>query len=69
MIYKITPSVDKNHWFHEVTNQDLIKVPILSQRMSKCEYKTLGTSITNIPMSPPSQNRQIHNHLTTLVKN
>ena len=60
--YKITPSVDYNFWLkrldaqlNEPTNQKLIKVPkVVKPTNKKTNYnKTLGTSVTNSPLSPP----------------
>ena len=61
-MYKVTPSVDCNQGLKrldnqliETTNQNSMKPPkLLSQRIRKCYYKTLGTSIINISVSPPS---------------
>ena len=41
----------KTH-LNESTNQNL-----LSQQIRNCYYKTLGTSVINIQMSPPSQKK------------
>ena len=55
---KITPSVEEEYWSKcldntslEPTNLDAIKVPKILELASKI---TLGTSIINSPMSPPS---------------
>ena len=38
-------------------DQNLLKSPkLISQRIRKCYYKTLGTSVINSPMSPSSMN-------------
>ena len=54
-------SVDYNKWLkrldiqlNEPTNQNSIEVPKLSSRVRKYYYKTLGTSVINSEMSPPS---------------
>ena len=59
MIHKITTSVDENYWlkrlntqFNESTNQNSVVQP--SQRLRKCYYKTLGTSVINSSLSPLS---------------
>ena len=62
MIHKITPSADLKKWLKrlntqliEPPNQNSIKSPkLLSQRIRKCYYNALGTSVTNSPMFPPS---------------
>ncbi len=62
MINKISPSVDYNHWLKRFntqlskqTNKNSINSPkLLSQQIRKKYYKTLGTSVINSPMSPPS---------------
>ena len=60
--HKFTPSVGYNQWqkcldtqFTGPTNQDSIKVPkVFKSTNKKCYYKTLGTSIINIPIASPS---------------
>ncbi len=65
MINKITPSVDKingsNPQHNEPINQSSPK--LLNQRIRKCYYKTLGTSVINSPLFPISDfnNRLIFN--------
>ena len=62
MTYKITPSVYCNWWLknldtqvNELTNQNSIKSSkLLGQQIRKHYYKTLGTIVINILMSPPS---------------
>ena len=62
MINKITYFVNINWWLkrldtqiNEPTNQNSIKVPkIVKPTNKKNYYKTLGTSVINDPMSPPS---------------
>ena len=55
MIHKMNPSVDYNQWLkrmntqlNEQTNQNSLESSkLLSQRIRKRFYKTLGTSVTN----------------------
>ena len=62
MIHKIIPSVDFNEWLkhvdtqlNEPTNQNSIKaLKLLIQRIRKRYILTLGTSVINSVMSPPS---------------
>ena len=45
---------------NQPTNQNLIKVPKVVKQMNKdCYYNTLGTSVINGQMSPPSLSRNI----------
>ena len=56
---KITTSVAETFFPLKSMNQNLIKVPkLLSQQIRKRYYKTLGTSVIKIPMSPPSPSQQ-----------
>ena len=69
MVHKITPSLDYNKWlkrldthFNEPTNQNLIKVKkLLGQQIRKSFHYTLGISVINSPLSPPSL------HYSTLI--
>ena len=58
MTHKITPSVDYNLWLKRLDtqlNEPTNQIPkLLSQRIRKRYNKTLGTSVLNSPMSPPS---------------
>ena len=63
IIHKVTPSVENNLWLkrpniqlNELINQNLIKKTpkIVETTNKKRYYKTLGTGVTNSPMSPPS---------------
>ena len=62
------PSVDNNYWLkgaldtqlNKPTNQNSIKFPrLLSQRITKRYYETLGTSVINRPISPPLMNETL----------
>ena len=61
-IYKITPSVDCNKWLKRLDtqldksiNQNSSKVPkVVEPTNKKTYYKTLGTSVINSPLPPPS---------------
>ena len=65
LIYQITPSVDYNWWLtrvntqlNEANHQNSIKVPkVVEPTNRKRYYKTLGTSVINIQMSPPFQHK------------
>ena len=56
------PSADKNYWLKrldtqlfEPTNQNSIKVSKgFNPTNKEASYKTMGTSVINSPMSPPS---------------
>ena len=60
MLHNITLSIDYKQWFkrfdtklNEPTNQDSVKLQkLLSQRIRKRVYKTLGTSLINSLLSP-----------------
>ena len=52
MIHKIIPSVDYNYWMKRLNTQ--LNEPNNKNSHKKRYYKTLGTSVINNPMSPPS---------------
>ena len=62
IVHKIIPSVDYNlllkrlnTQLYEPTKQNSLKSPkLLSQRIKKRYYKTLGASVINRPLSPLS---------------
>ena len=68
MILKITPPVEYNKCLkrldtkqNEPTNQNSLKVPkVVKPNNKKTIFKTLGTSVINRLMSPPSQNYYLH---------
>ena len=50
------------HILNESTNQNSVKAAkLVSQRIGKRYCKTLGTSVINSPMSPPSLCLIVHN--------
>ena len=62
IIHKIIPFVDYNSWLKrldtqliELSNQNSVKVSKVIELTNKKRYhQTLGTSVINSPMSPPS---------------
>ncbi len=75
MIHKITPSVDCNLWLNREDNQlnkpiNQNSIKVVKPTNKKRFYKTLGSSVINSSISPPSLRKPIKNkHVKTIEDN
>ena len=63
MLNHYNPFVDQNYWLNSLGTSNFKPIKFLVPQIRKCGYKTLGTSVINLPIS--LENTKISEFLCT----